>query len=80
MLYQLVLLTHYQFRLNVDALSTRSLQCPPSSSFQSLLLQIRERGCRVFIGEHAIHVPAGLHANLIAGVLSDWLRGKEIGK
>lgn len=53
---------------------------PPSTSLQSLLLQIREHGCRVFIGGHAIHVPAGLHANLIAGVLSDWLRGKEIGK
>ena len=53
---------------------------PPSPSLQSLLLQIRERGCHVFIGGHAIRVTAGLHANLIAGVLSDWLRGKEIGK
>ena len=53
---------------------------PPLPSLQSLLLQIREHGCRVFIGGHAIHVPPGLHANLIAGVLSDWLRGKEIGK
>lgn len=52
----------------------------PLPSLQSLLLQIREHGCRVFIGCHAIYLPAGLHANLIAGVLSDWLRGKEIGK
>lgn len=53
---------------------------PPSPSLRSLLLQIRVRGCLVIIDGHAIHVPAGLHANLIAGVLSDWLRGKEIGK
>lgn len=53
---------------------------PSSPSLQSLLLQIRERGCRVLIDDHVIHAPAGMHANLIAGVLSDWLRGKEIGK
>jgi|GEM_PF-5634040 len=53
---------------------------PPSPSLQSQLLTIRARGCLVIIDGHAIHVPAGLHANLIAGVLYDWVRRKEAGK
>lgn len=47
---------------------------PLPSPLQSLVLQIREHGCRVFIGEHAVFVSPGLHADLIAGVLFDWFR------